>query len=112
MNAARRESQQVSWFEVHLFVESLVAQANCGPLPWPGTPAWCEMDDLDPRKLLAVAQFGVHFALRVETCQQAHAAASRAISAADDWSAVARGIRRHNDAISSGAYIRREGHVA
>jgi hypothetical protein len=84
------ESQQVSWLEVHTFVDALLAQANCGALPWPGTPAWCEMSAGDPRKLLALAQFGVHHALRVETAQQARADASRAVSGAVDWPALSR----------------------
>ena len=56
-------SQQVSWWAVHDFVDAVLAQANCGALPWPGTPAWCEMSAGDPRKLLSLAQFGVHHAL-------------------------------------------------
>ena len=101
-------NQQVNWFEVFRFVGALVAQANCGPLPWAGTPVWCELADGDPRKLLAVAQFGVHHALRVDAAQEASCAASSEISAAADWSAVARERLRRANAIASGAYIRRQ----
>ena len=91
-------SQQVSWWETHEFYQAALAQANVGPLPWPGTPAWCELASGDPRKMLALASFGVHHALRVEAAQEQRAEASKAIAAAADWSAVARGIRRHSEA--------------
>ncbi|WP_204807772.1 DUF2742 domain-containing protein [Mycobacterium riyadhense] len=100
-------SRQVSWWSTHEFLQALVSQANSGPLPWPGTPAWCALADGDPRKLLALAEFGVHHALRVETAQEAHAGASRAIAAAADWSAVARDRLRHHRALKDGAYIPR-----
>lgn len=86
-------SQQVDWYTTYCFVEALLSQANCGPLPWAGTPAWQAMADSDPRKLLALAQFGVHWALRVEFAQQAQAQAAKEISAAADWSALARRVR-------------------
>lgn len=59
-----------------------------------GTPAWCELADGDPRKLLAVAAAGEHHVLRVETAQQAHADASREIAAAAPWSTLARRVSR------------------
>lgn len=95
---------QVSWYETHLFLESVLAQANCGALPWAGTPAWMAMEDSDPRKLLALAVFGVKYALRIDTAQQAVAEASRAVSGAADWSAVAQQVQRGRGS----AYIPRE----
>ncbi|MBP2455191.1 DUF2742 domain-containing protein [Mycolicibacterium lutetiense] len=96
-------SQQVSWWPVHEFITAAVAQANYGPLPIAGTPAWCELADGDPRKLLALAVAGDHHVLRVETAQAAMADASREISAAADWTAMAQRIRNH----SRSAYIPR-----
>lgn len=96
-------SQQVNWYETHLFLESALSQANCGPLPMAGTPAWCSMADHDPRKLLALAVFGVHHALRVETAQQGMAQASRDISASTDWSGLAQRVRNGR----GGGYIER-----
>ena len=97
-------SQQVSWWETHRFIETVLAQANAvGPLPWAGSPEWCELADGDPRKLLALAIAGEHHILRVEVAQTAHAEASRAISDAADWSEVSRTICRR-----SGVYIPRE----
>ncbi len=52
------------------------------------------MSDGDPRKLLALAGFGVHWALRVETAQTARADASRAVSASAVWSQISREIRQ------------------
>nr|WP_321182435.1 DUF2742 domain-containing protein [Mycobacterium kansasii] len=98
-------SHQVGWWDVHLYVSPLLAAA----VSWPmiGTPAWCQLDDTDPAKVAAVYDAAQHWALRVETAQEARAEASRDISAAEDWGAVARGIRRHADAVRSGAYIPR-----
>lgn len=90
-------SQQVSWSEVHRYLEAVLAQANIGPLPWAGVPEWCAMSDGDPRKLLALAVAGEHHVLRVEVAQTAHAEASRAISAAADWSAIANEIRQRRN---------------
>ncbi|WP_241472137.1 DUF2742 domain-containing protein [Mycolicibacterium neoaurum] len=105
--AARRSggspsSQQRSWWEVHQFIEAVVQQANYGPIPAAGTPAWTELADGDPRKLLAVAIDGEHWTLRVETSQIAMAQASHEIAAATDWSAVAKNLRRR------GPYIERK----
>lgn len=86
-------SRQVAWWPAHVFITDLVAAASVGPLPLAGTPAWLELADGDPRKLLALAVAGEHHVLRVETAQQASAAASRSISAAADWPAIARTIR-------------------
>ncbi|OBG43035.1 hypothetical protein A5670_01245 [Mycolicibacterium fortuitum] len=81
----------------------MVNKANAGPIPWAGTLAWCALADDDPRKLLALAAFGEHHALRIETMQTAQAAASRQISAAADWSALAQRIRNR----ASSPYIPR-----
>lgn len=107
LHADRFASQQVNWWEAHLFMQAALAQANCGPLPWPGTPAWCAMSDGDPRKMLALAEFGEHHALRVETAQAALADASRDVSASADWSQIAREVQQRQAAEGSGAYIRR-----
>jgi hypothetical protein len=74
-----------------------------GPLPMVGTPAWCDLDDTDPRKLAALLDAAQHWALRVETCQEQLAEASHDISAAADWSSVATEIYSRR-----GVYIPRE----
>lgn len=89
-------SQQRSWWPVHEFLEAVLQQANCGPLPAAGTPSWCELADGDPRKLLAVAIDGEHHVLRVETAQEQCAEASKVIAAAVDWPQISREIRRRS----------------
>ncbi|ORB92794.1 hypothetical protein B1T49_11565 [Mycobacterium persicum] len=103
MWAGAPPSQQRAWWPVHEFIEAVVRQANCGPIPAAGTPSWCELADGDPRKLLAVAIDGEHHVLRVETAQEQHANASKAIAAAVDWPQISRKIRHR-----SGVYVPRE----
>lgn len=83
-------SRQVSWWPTHEFLQAVLTRENGGPLPWAGTPAWCELADGDPRKLLALAAAGEHHVLRIETAQAAMAATSREISGAADWAAISR----------------------
>ena len=89
------QSQQVSWWDTHLFITELTK--HCDDLPAAGTPAWCALTNDDSRKLLALAVAGEHHVLRVETAQEALAAASRTVSAAADWSAIANEIRRRRE---------------
>ncbi|MDV7193253.1 DUF2742 domain-containing protein [Mycolicibacterium fortuitum] len=103
-------SRQVSWFEVYRYAERLAAShdVSLNHLPLPGTPAWCGMADSDARKLLALVLGGVREALANDTHQTAMAEASQAISAAADWTAMARAQLRHAHAVTSGAYIPRK----
>jgi hypothetical protein len=71
---------------VHEWVQPYLEAA--GPLPMVGSPGWCELDDTDPAKVAALFDAAQHWALRVETCQQARAETSRDISAAADWPAI------------------------
>jgi hypothetical protein len=94
------ESQQVSWWSVHEFVQRYLDTA--AHYPAAGTPAWCELSDADRRKWAALLAAAEHHVLRVETAQEQRAEASYAIADAADWAQIARDIRRHN-----GAYIPR-----
>jgi hypothetical protein len=94
-------SQQVSWWSVHEHVTPLLEAA--GSWPMVGTPAWCALADTDPRKLAALLDGAQHWALRMDSCQEARADASHAISAALDWPAIANEIFRRR-----GVYIPRE----
>ena len=89
------------------FLQAALAQANCGPLPWAGTPACASFADGDPRKLLALAVAGEHHVLRIETAQTARAEASRAVSAAVDWPKVARELQGLNDFYAARPWLRR-----
>jgi hypothetical protein len=95
-------SAAVSWWSVHEHVAP--ALAAVGSWPTVGTPAWCELEDTDPRKLVALFDAAQHWALRVETCQEQLAEASHDISAAADWSGVATEIYSRR----SSGYIPRE----
>ena len=61
-----------------------------------GTPAWCELDDTDPRKFAALFDAAQHWSLRVEIGQQHLAEASRDVSAGADWSSITNEIRRRH----------------
>jgi hypothetical protein len=118
------DSQMVSWWPVHEFVDALVQQHNyeataggvgfgvdelvSRSLPAAGTPAWCALADGDPRKLLALAAAGEHWVLRTEIAQEKRAEASHEISAAGGWTALARTQLRRADAQRTGTYIPRE----
>ena len=94
-------SRQVSWRQVHRFVQPVLDQVHDWPML--GTPAWCNLSDADPRKWCALLDGARHWALRVEGCQEARADASQALSGAADWGAVGWEIRRRR-----GVYVPRE----
>jgi hypothetical protein len=98
-------SRQVSWWSVHEFVTGLLAAAASWPLV--GTPAWCELPDGDLRKIAAVFDAAQHWALRMETCQEARVDAREAISAAHNWKHIAQWSFRRDCAIEHGTYIPR-----
>ncbi|KMV21251.1 DUF2742 domain-containing protein [Mycobacterium heckeshornense] len=98
----------MSWWSVYEYVESLVAQANCGPVPLAGTSAWLTLADDDPAKLLAVAEAGVHWCLRIDALQAELAEASKAVSAAADWRHVAAEITQRRAAEATGTRIPRK----
>jgi hypothetical protein len=98
-------SQQVCWWEVHLFVASYLDAV--GSWPMAGTPEWCELDDSDPRKRAALLDAARHWALRVETSQQAECEASHDISAAADWSAIAQRVKDRVDFERRRPWLRR-----
>jgi hypothetical protein len=98
-------SQQVSWWEVREFVAPILARV--GSWPMAGTPAWRALDGSDPAKIAAVLDAGQHHSLRVETCQQAICEASRNISAAVDWSSVARELKGLREFYAEKPYLKR-----
>ena len=93
-------SRAVSWYPVHEYVQPVLNRI--GPHPMVGTPEWCALPDDSPAKIAAVFDAAQHWALRIETCQEARAEASKAIAVAEDWPAIADEIRGRRD-----AYIRR-----
>ena len=97
--------QQVSWWDVHEFVGAVLDQVNDWPML--GTPAWCSLTHDDPRKWAALLVAAQHWALRIETCQQAECQASRDISASADWPAIASEIRQRNEFYAQKPYLKR-----
>jgi hypothetical protein len=98
-------SQAVSWWSVHEFVAPLLT--GVGSWPMAGTPAWCLLDDDDPIKVAALFDAAQHHALRVETCQEARAEASRAVSSALDWGALGREINQRTVFYAERPWLRR-----
>ena len=93
--AAAVPSQQVAWWEVHQWVTDQLADVDNWPMA--GSPAWCDLDDTDPRKTAALLDAAQHWALRLEICQAAECEASRDISAAANWSGIAQEIRDRSE---------------
>lgn len=98
-------SRQVSFWSVHEFVTPMLAEEQSWPMV--GTPQWCDLADDDPRKLAAIFDAAQHWALRIETSQEAQIQASHELSASADWSAIAQEKFRHDCAIAIGTYIPR-----
>jgi hypothetical protein len=99
-------SAQVSWWDVHEWVQPYVDAA--GPLPMVGSPAWCALEDNDPRKLAALLDAAQHWALRIETAQVAECEASHAISAGADWSGIAQRIRAEAEFYAERPWLKRK----
>lgn len=100
------DSQAVSFWEVHQWVEKFLATA--GDFPMCGTVAWSELADDDKRKWAALLDFAQHHALRVETAQEARAEASRAVAGSADWSKIAQEVRQRSDFRDKHPWSRRE----
>lgn len=100
------DSRQVSWWEVHEFVDAMLGQVNNWPMA--GTPAWSSLAHDDPRKWAALLDAAQHHALRVEVAQHNRAAASRAVAGAVDWPTLSSEIRRSRDFFADRPWLRRK----
>ena len=100
-------SQQVSWWQVRELVLPVLNQVNNWPML--GTPAWCSLTHDDPRKWAALLDGAQHWALRVETCQEARCEASRSVSAAADWAAIGRERLQLNTFYDKRPWLKRSG---
>jgi len=92
--ASHSTASQTSFWSVHEHVAPLLESVGHWPLI--GSPEWCALPDEDARKRAAVCDAAQHWALRVETCQQARADASKALAGAADWSKVSREIQQRS----------------
>jgi Protein of unknown function (DUF2742) len=98
-------SRQVNWWQVHLAVAPLLEAVEDWPMV--GTQQWCELDDDDPRKLAALLDAAQHWALRVDTCQEAYADAGSAIAAAAPWSRIAQYLRAEREFYAAHPWMKR-----
>lgn len=103
----RAHSQQVSWWSVHEFVTAALSRADVPSWPMLGTPAWCALADGDPRKWAAVLDASQHWALRLETCQEARRQAGREIAEAADWNAIGRSHHKRADFYTERPWLKR-----
>lgn len=85
-------AQSVSWLSVQAWAGPFLDTA--GSYPMIGTPEWQALPDSDRRKWAAAVDAARHWALRLETCQEARAEASRAVAGAADWSRVAQEMQQ------------------
>ncbi|OBH80194.1 hypothetical protein A5681_04515 [Mycobacterium scrofulaceum] len=85
----------------------MLEQSGVQSFPMVGTPAWCALRDDHPAKLAAALDAAQHWALRLETAQEQLAAAAQAISASEDWSAIARMNRDRADFLDANSWARR-----
>jgi hypothetical protein len=99
-------ARSVNWLVVHRFVQPILAQVD----GWPpaGTPAWFELAYDDPVKWCAVLDAAQHWALRIDCEQEARAEASKAVSAAADWVAVANELRQIREFQAKNPWAKRE----
>jgi hypothetical protein len=88
-------SRQVHWWFVHEYVEPILT--DVGSWPMVGTWEWYDLADDDPRKLAAIYDAAQHWALRVDSCQEAYADAGSEISSAADWSRIAQYLRTERE---------------
>jgi hypothetical protein len=73
-----------------------------------GSVEWCDLPDEHPAKTAALLDAARHWALRVETCQQAECEASKAISASADWGRISRRIRDEAEFCNQHPWARRK----
>lgn len=100
-------SQQVNWHEVYQYVHRILEGLDVSGFPAAGTIAWCRLDDSDPAKLAAALAYAPHHALRLDTAQEARIGASKAISAAAEWAAIARRVQDHREFYAAQPWLRR-----
>ena len=102
---AQQGARSVSFRAVHRFVLPALNAVKTWPMA--GTAAWRALAHDHPAKWAALLDAAQHHVLRVELAQEAMAEASKAVSEAADWPAVARELMQLHDARKSGVRIER-----
>ncbi|CAN5523537.1 hypothetical protein BH09ACT7_BH09ACT7_08440 [soil metagenome] len=90
---------------MHELVEPVLT--SVGTWPMVGSALWQQLDDHDPMKWAAILDAARHWALRVDTSQEARAEASRAIAGAADWATLSREIRQRTEFYAERPWLRR-----
>ena len=98
-------SRQVNWLTAHRFALPHLTQV--GTWPMIGTPAWQALERFAPQKWAAILDAAQHWALRIQLNQEAVADAAHAISAATDWSKVAKEISEIRAAHAENPWMKR-----
>lgn len=93
------DNRQIAWFDVYQFV----APHLPSQIVLPGTPAWLDLDDTDPLKRRNLLWPVIWWCLEQDARQTALADASRQISTAAPWAALAQRIQNGR----GDAFIRR-----
>lgn len=104
-NPNPRTARSVNWWTVHQFVVGWLEQSPGWPMA--GSVAWQQLRDDDPRKWASLLDAARHWALRIDTMQEARAEASRAVAAAADWPAAARELGRLREFRSANPWAKR-----
>ena len=99
-------SRAVDWWTVHLFVDPWLTAFRGWPMV--GTSDWCALPDDSPIKWAALLDAAQHWALRVDSCQEARAEASQAISASFDWAPISNEVRQRNEYFVANPWARRK----
>lgn len=96
---------------VRNYVQRLVGTSG-GSTPAAGSPEWCALADGDQAKLVAVLTAGTRAVLKdeldaLDDRRCATKATAIEVAQAANWADVARRVRDRDQALRSGAYIRR-----
>jgi hypothetical protein len=98
-------NQQASWSQVHAFVLPKLRLVEDWPMV--GSPAWCDLNTRDRVKWASLLDAAQHWALRVEQCQILERDSSHAISAAEDWTKIARIAKQQTDYFQARPWLNR-----
>jgi hypothetical protein len=100
-------SSQVDWWPVLQYFLRIAEGLGISEYPAAGTPAWRALNDNDPAKLIAALDYAQHWALRIDTAQEAQCAASRDISKALDWPRAAKWLQDSAEWYAANPWMRR-----
>ena len=98
-------SQQVRWFDFHLWCARWLDTVDHFPLA--GTTAWFALPDDDPKKKTAVLFAASCHVQRMEAAQEAECEASHAVSAGAPWGQIAQRVQSRREFESEHPWAKR-----